>query len=224
MRHASRSSAVLGALWLLAACAAPATAEGALRWAGSFGHTAAIAAIPSDLGAVDPGSVKARDGSTIDWDGLSDRGGRSLRLALLAPVTDRVAVGAEVWTDDLLSLVASERTSVGETVDAQPVLHRSDWGLAWRVDAQAWSFPAVKAWRVPVSHLTATGTAGVWRTTDDRLLRRLAEDDAFGWSLGAGWTFQLPGRVSIGPAFRYARVFNDRIGRYVIGSLDWNWR
>ena len=87
-----------------------------------------------------------------------------------------------------------------------------------------WSLPERKAWRVPSSTLIASGTAGIWRTTDDRLLRRLSENDAFGWSLGLGWAFRLSDGFALGPAVRYARVFNDQVGRYVTGSLDWNWR
>jgi len=195
-----------------------------IRLTGSIGHTSAIASVPKDFNAAYAGRVQPPEGSTVDWETLSDRGGRSLRLALMAPLSHRVSVGVEGATDDLFSIIVATRDGTGELSDANPVIHRSTWSLGWRADADVWTLPSAKSWRLPASTLVATGTAGVWRVTTDRLLRRLDENDAFGWSLGMGWNFQLPAGIALGPAVRYARVFEDGVGRYVTASLDWNWR
>ena len=103
-------------------------------------------------------------------------------------------------------------------------LHRSSWGLAARLDADLWSWKAVPGLRIPASAGFASGTIGRWRTRDDRLGQELGSETAFGWSLGGGQRFHMPGRVSLGPAVRYHRVFGDRMGRYVTLSVDASWR
>jgi hypothetical protein len=220
--------------------AAGATVLPGVRWAGGFGRTTAVAAYPRDLNGAMSGVVEAPQGYTVDWEDLSEVGRWSLRFAMLAPLNERVSVGAEVFADDIAVLVAALKatgevpgTVVGETVDAQEYGHRDIWGLAWRVDADAWRFGAfgargggnggTRTW-VPPSRVVVTGTAGVWRVTADRLRRPQHEGDAFGWSLGVGWRFQLPGRAALGPTLRYCRVFDDRVGRYVTAGFDWGWR
>jgi hypothetical protein len=216
------AAATLLGLCLIAAPAGAADGKG-LRVTGSFGHTGAIASIPKNFNDLFGGGT-TEEGITIDWENLSDHGGRSLRLGLMAPVNDRVSVGVEGAADDLFSVFVSARDETGAVLDAQPVVHCSTWNLAWRVDADILAVPGSKSWRVPSSTLTATGTAGMWRVTIDRLLRRLEENDVLGWTAGLAWNFQLPAGVALGPAVRYARVFDDGVGRYVTVSLDWNWR
>jgi len=208
---------------LALALAAPAAGAEGLRWAGTFGRTSAIATVPKNLNQVLADQIEAQPGTVVDWEDLSDVGGWSIRFAALAPLNRRMDVGVELFYDDLASIVAALKTDTGELLDAAAFLHRATWGAAYRLDAKLWSLPGHTSW-LPPSTLVATGTSGMWRVADDVVRQRFAEEDAFGWSLGLGWRFQLPGRIAAGPAFRYCRVFNDRLGRYVTASLDWGWR
>lgn len=68
------------------------------------------------------------------------------------------------------------------------------------------------------------GTTGIYYVESREGASLEHTDNALGWSLAAGWRFGVGALGSLGPAVHYTRVFDDRLGRFMVAGLDWTWR
>lgn len=197
----SLAAAILGLALAVAGTAAPARAgllPHGLQWSAGLGKTTWISGSP-------------------------DEGGWSGRLGALFAVRERFATGVEISADDMgQSLGDLTDPNDGVALGAVATLHRAVYAASWRVDAVTGSHEAWGGKYAGAGFASVTG--GWYGIRDDRLGRSAGSDNAPGWSAGAGWRFDLPGRIALGPAVRYVRVFSDRAGRWMSVGVDARWR
>ena len=65
---------------------------------------------------------------------------------------------------------------------------------------------------------------GVWRVQDDVRGDIQQAVTSTGFGLGVGLDRPLSDRHAIGIGVRYDRLFNDVVGRYMSGGVNWRWR
>jgi hypothetical protein len=161
-------------------------------------------------------------GKTTWISGTPDEGGWSGRLAALFAVRERFATGVELSADDMgQRLGALTDPNDGVDLGSVATAHGAVYAASWRVDAVT----ASHGWGGKYAGAGFASVTGGWYgVRDDRLGRGAGSDNAPGFSAGAGWRFDLPGRISLGPSVRYVRVFSDRTGRWMTVGVDAKWR
>ena len=174
-----------------------------------------------------PGAVRAAGrapqvygtyGGTFQVLGEPGDGGSSVSLAVLWPVTERIAFGAMAHVDDAGTTVGylggpqGPLASYGQVQQA----HRQSTGASWRLDAT--SRPRFGMTGV------ASATWGYYRVTDDLRGAKLSQVGSTGFSLGLGVREGIGRHFTLGLLGRYHRLFNDREGRFMSAGLELGWR
>jgi len=164
-------------------------------------------------------------GGTFAINAVPDGGGFSLGLAAMWPVDPPFGLagglrfGVMGFADDLGTDLMRLQDPNDPSLDLGPTesAHRLTWGGAWRLDATA----SVAWWGwSPVG----TATWGVWRVQDDLRGEIQSAVTSTGFGLGLGLDRPLSDRHAIGIGFRYERLFNDVVGRYMSAGLNWRWK
>ena len=164
-------------------------------------------------------------GGTFAVNAEPDEGGFSLALASMWPVDPPFGLGGALrfgvmgFADDMGSQEIRLQDPNDPSIDLGPAegAHRIAWGGAWRLDATApvtwwgWSPVGNASW-------------GVWRVQDDVRGEIRSAVSSTGFGLGLGLDRPLSSRHAIGIGVRYDRLFNDVVGRYMSGGLNWRWK
>jgi hypothetical protein len=156
-------------------------------------------------------------GGAFAVSGSPDGGGLSFSISPMWPVEDRVAFGAMFFVDDMgTEFGRLQDPNDGTDLGAVSTNHGHVAGAAWRLDAE-WG--SLRTWLPFVS-----GTWGYYRVIEDVRGTTLGEVGSTGFSVAVGARRPLGGRNAVGASIRYHRLFNDHIGRYVGGAIDWSFR
>jgi hypothetical protein len=153
------------------------------------------------------------------------KGGTALEVAALWPVREGWSAGVALWGGDTSS--GTERVEDPVTFqDLGPVPGTSEYfaGAGWAMELRPGVFGRDSTGAAgPLRGLVLAGNAGVYRV-GVAFGGEETHQQSFGFGLGIGWRFALGEHHQVGPALRYARVFDDQLGRFFSAGLDWTWR